>query len=292
MVLHDDEYALQQQKEKENELETNLAKEYGVSVEEYRAQKDLLDEAKQTINIDHDKRIRHEEKLDGITPDPPLDDRNEEGLTAATRVTGGIDHREMEDTVCILQSGQPLSDKRIERERQRFEEFKDQRREHHHEDTHDYQVIEAQLEQTEVEGSFIKVSQHIPSQHLGNGASAVKRQASQNSSSTPVYQNLPVKSSKPGYSPNTGHNVNNLYGTTERISHSPIPSERSPHSSLPFQPNSSNDPPAQDYSQFAIGSMVSVPTQRGDPIHGVVAWMGTLPDFPGLIAGVELVSHI
>ena len=41
--------------------------------------------------------------------------------------------------------------------------------------------------------------------------------------------------------------------------------------------------------------MVSVPTQRGDPLYGVVMWIGTLPDFPeypGVITGVELVSHI
>ena len=51
-----------------------------------------------------------------------------------------------------------------------------------------------------------------------------------------------------------------------------------------------NDPPTQDPSQFAVGSMVSVPTKRGDPLHGVVMWIGTLPDFPGVVAGVELVS--
>ena len=195
MVLHADEYALQQQKEKENEYQTKLA---SVSVEEYRAQKDLLDE---TIIIDHDKRIGHDKNLDRIPPDAPLADQNEEGLTAATRVpvggdyrqmeesvylvnTGqpvnpkrielerqalkeykerrdttiqhkskeslvaGRDHREIEDSVYLLQTGQPTSDERIEWERKCLNKFKDQQREHHQHE--DYQVIEVQIEQTEV----------------------------------------------------------------------------------------------------------------------------------------------
>ena len=260
MVLHVNEYELQQQKQ--NEYETKLAKEYGLSVEEYRAQKDLLHEANKTINTDHDKRIGHDKNLDRIPPDPPLADQNEEGITAATRVpvggdcrqmeesvyliksgqpvnpnrvelerqalkeykeqrdptiqhkskeslvTGG-DHRKIKDSVYLLQTGQPFSDERIEWERKCLNKFKGEQREHQHED---FQVIEAQVEQTEVEGSYIKVSHHIFSQHLGNGAS--------------------------------------------------------------------------------VGSRGYLDTQRGDPIHGVVKWIGTLPGLPGLIAGVELVSHI
>ena len=113
-------------------METKLAKEFGVSVEEYHYQKDLLDEANKAINIDHDKRIGRDKNLDRVPPYPSLAD----------------------------------------------------------------------------------------------------------------------------------------------------------YSSLP----SIDCPPPQDPSQFAIGSMVSVPTQRGDPLHGVVMWIGTFPEFPGVIAGVQLVS--
>ena len=115
-------------------METKLAKELGVSVEEYRYQKDLLDEANKAINIDHDKRIGRDKNLDRVPPYPSLAD----------------------------------------------------------------------------------------------------------------------------------------------------------YSSLP----SIDCPPIQDPSQFAIGSRVSVPTQRGKDLYCVVMWIGTLPDFPGVIAGVELVSHI
>ena len=55
-------------------METKLAKEYGLSVEEYCAQKDLLAEANKTINIDHDKRIGRYKNLDRIPPDPSLAD--------------------------------------------------------------------------------------------------------------------------------------------------------------------------------------------------------------------------
>ena len=186
MVLHVNEYELQQQK-----YETKLAKEYGLSVEEYRAQKDLLHEANKTINTDHDKRIGHDKNLDRIPPDPPLADQNEEGVTAATRVPVRGDCRQMEESVYLTKSGQPINPKRVELERQALKEYKEQRdptiqckskeslvtgqpfsdertewerkclnkfkgeqREHHHHE--DYQVIEVQIEQTEVVEVLLK----------------------------------------------------------------------------------------------------------------------------------------
>ena len=285
MVLHDDEYALQQQKEKENELETKLAKEYGLSVEEYRAQKDLLDEANKAVNSDHDKRIGRDKNLDRIAPDPPLTDLNEEGLTAATRVPVEGDSRQMDESVYLVKIGQPVNPERVELERQALEGYNKQREHHshHHEDIHDYQMIEeGHLKEKEVEG-FIDISQSTSSQHSGNGASADRRQVLQQPSTNHDYQNLP------NITPNT---TLNFPGGAKRSSHSPIISDRSLYSSLPAQTILSNDLPAQDPSQFAIGSMISVPTQRGNPLHGVVMWIGTLPEFPGVIAGVELVSHI
>ena len=285
MVLHPDEYALQQQKQNQNQLETKLAKELGVSVEEYRAQKDLLAEANKAVNSDHDKRIGRETNLDRIPPDPPLADQNEEGLTAATRVPVGGDYRQMDESVYLVKTGQPVNPKRVELERQALEGYNKQRKhhDHHHEDIRDYHMIEeGHLKEKEIEG-FIDVSQSTSSQDSGNGASADRRQVLEQPSTNHDYQNLP------NLTPNS---TPNFPGGPKRSSHSPILSDRSPHSSLPAQTILSSDPPAQDHSQFAIGSMVSVPTQRGDPLHGVVMWIGTLPDFPGVIAGVELVSHI
>ncbi|XP_019849469.1 PREDICTED: ubiquitin carboxyl-terminal hydrolase CYLD-like [Amphimedon queenslandica] len=57
------------------------------------------------------------------------------------------------------------------------------------------------------------------------------------------------------------------------------------HSSADHYPlNHSSDP----HHQFTIGSMVRIDVQKGDPLYGVVKWIGTLPDYPGTIAGVEL----
>ena len=48
-------------------------------------------------------------------------------------------------------------------------------------------------------------------------------------------------------------------------------------------------PPLDPHHQFTIGSMVRVDVQRGDPLYGVVKWIGTVPDYPGTIAGLEMV---
>ena len=49
-------------------------------------------------------------------------------------------------------------------------------------------------------------------------------------------------------------------------------------------------PPTDPHRQFTIGSMVCVDVQKGEPLYGVLQWVGTVPDFTGTIAGVELVS--
>ena len=48
-------------------------------------------------------------------------------------------------------------------------------------------------------------------------------------------------------------------------------------------------PPTDPHHQFTIGSMVRIDVQRGEPLYGVLQWVGTVPDFTGTIAGVELV---
>ena len=49
-------------------------------------------------------------------------------------------------------------------------------------------------------------------------------------------------------------------------------------------------PPTDPHHQFTIGSMVCLDVQKGEPLYGVLQWVGTVPDFNGTIAGVELVS--
>ena len=51
-------------------------------------------------------------------------------------------------------------------------------------------------------------------------------------------------------------------------------------------------PPPDPHSQFTIGSMVCVDVQKGDSLYGVVKWIGTVPDCPRTIAGLELVISL
>ena len=66
------------------------------------------------------------------------------------------------------------------------------------------------------------------------------------------------------------------------------------HSHRPPDPPYPRDhyqgPLPDPHHQFTIGSMVCVDVQKGDPLYGVVKWIGTLPDYPRTIAGVELVN--
>ena len=64
-------------------------------------------------------------------------------------------------------------------------------------------------------------------------------------------------------------------------------SNYSPDPSYPRDPPPG--PPPDPHSQFTIGTMVCVDVQKGDPLYGVVKWIGTVPDYPGIIAGVEMV---
>ena len=255
-------------------------KDYGLSVDEYRAQHEILEQANKSRDMDHEGR-----RQEYIPPDPSIGD---EEVLAAGR--GKLDQ-----SIYMLGTGQYFPEERIERERQALEEFKEQQgghQQHHHEEiTHGYQVIkEGQLEEKELKG-FIQISQFTSSQLSGNGVSADRKQTSQEPSTTPLYQNLiPSQTSgKTNFSKSTPPNLNNPPGRAERC---PSPSERLPNLNLPSQPTPSSGPPTQDPSQFAIGSMVYLPTQRGEGLQGVVMWIGTLPEIDGLVAGVELVSHI
>ena len=79
------------------------------------------------------------------------------------------------------------------------------------------------------------------------------------------------------------------------LNHSPHSSRRppSPHSP-PCDPPPPSDPvpfpPTDPHHQFTIGSMVCLDVRKGEPLYGVLQWVGTVPDFNAVIAGVELVS--
>ena len=60
------------------------------------------------------------------------------------------------------------------------------------------------------------------------------------------------------------------------------------HSSYhcPLPPPDVSPPLTDLHHQLTIGSLVCV----GEPLYGVIQWIGTVPDFTGTIAGVELVE--
>ena len=49
--------------------------------------------------------------------------------------------------------------------------------------------------------------------------------------------------------------------------------------------------PAPDLSQITNGTLVEVRSFNGHPLYGTVKWLGTLPGYEGIYAGVELVSY-
>ena len=135
LVVHAKDYTQQQQID--NQQDVKIAKDYGLSVEEYRAQKEMLDQANRAQDIEHEKRI------DIMVPDPEIkgEYENEEQSVAGIGAKGGGQHtREVEESFYLVQTGQPVDPERIEQERQALEEF--QRAQHE-----DFQVIEeGQLE--------------------------------------------------------------------------------------------------------------------------------------------------
>ena len=147
LVVHAKDYTQQQQID--NQQDVKIAKDYGLSVEEYRAQHEMLEQANKNRDMDHEGRWQ-----EYTPPDPPIGD--EEVLAAGKG--------ELDQSIYIIGTVQPFNEERIERERQALEEFKGQQggqhQQHHHEEiTHDYQVIEkGQLEEKELEGSFIEFS--------------------------------------------------------------------------------------------------------------------------------------
>jgi ubiquitin thioesterase CYLD len=253
LVVRDYEYLEQRKKDDEIQYEQKVAKEYGLTVEEYRAQKEILDQANKERDVKHDQKANQQPF---IPPDPPIE---EEG-------TAGTGHGGVEDSVALVTSGQPVSDERMEEERKALERFNSQiDNQPPHPLYHEYEEIPSLIQQRVIEGS------------AGNGASA----GSSHGNPPAVYQNIPVneiQAIKHGRSPNMSNREN--YSSLPSILNDRQPSV--PVSSSPLN--------IED--QFAIGSMVVIPTQGGtDPLKGVVKWIGTLPEVPGLIAGVELVKY-
>ena len=111
LVVHVEQYIEQKKKEDETKYEKHIADTYGISLEEYRTQCKMLDEANQ-------KRDKEYDNKESITaPGPPLE--TEEHYVA----------RDFEETIKLVSTGRPVSEDRVEKQRKALEKFGEQKRE-------------------------------------------------------------------------------------------------------------------------------------------------------------------
>ena len=247
-------------------------------MEEYRTQKEPIKEA--------NRRDEHNSK-EPVFPDPPLE--TEEQGTAG----------DLEETIKLVSTGHPVSEDKIEKQRKALDEFEKREQKYFEEQKKlfdeiaeqnkketsqssddSYHVVEGGLGEREIENSFLKLYTKNSSQSTGNGASGHHQE--------PLYQNIPRNGVRHD-SPVLRRKTSNQSPMTRQRS---TPVDAHGHSSPPQQRYSSNVPPPINEDHFTIGSMVVIPTQYGEPLCGIIMWIGTVPGKPGLIAGVELVSNL
>ena len=269
-----------EKKDETTPSEKKLAAEFGMTVEEYRHQhKNYVDTAKQ--------EREHRQML----PDLKIGDENEENCIAGAGMMRGSKERDeqLTETIQAAQYAGPeaLRREQYEEERKGLEEMKSQhvQRQHHREQHHDnYQVIEGGRESI-VEGNYVQISPYTSPSEQDNERRGYKSRS----------PNLPAMAEGmrvPHQSKPSPRDQHYMKGEEEASFPSYLndglndpPPNRSPHSSCcPPSP-----PPTDPHHQFTIGSMVCVNVQKGGPLYGVIQWVGTVPDFNGIIAGVELV---
>ena len=292
MVVSVDEYALQQQRDnaaqsKEDiqlrsndaiQAEIKEAEEFGMTVAAYREQqKNYADLKRQAMEAKQ------------IPPDPPFED--EERLAV-----GGVlgQKGELTDTIQAIQIvAQGISKEQIKEERKVLSQIKSWHEERHHQENDYYQVIERGKESI-VEGNYVQILPYTSSSEQDDKkrgqppilpAMAEGMRVPHQSKPDQYYMkergegaSLPYDGSQdppPNCSPHSS-----------RPSPTPHPGTYPPTDPLPVHP----PPPTDPHHQFTIGSMVRVDMQSGQPLYGVIKWVGTVGDFPGIIAGLELVS--
>ena len=269
LVLHIDEYT--KQKQENNTTEVKEAKKWDLSVEEYRAQKEMLSKGNEGRDKDHKTRVDFPDNQHNI----------EEKCT-----TGG----KPEDSFPAMGPGdsvtQVLGEDTIRLQREEYERVQ---REHKRRYSEDIEVIEGGFRMNEVEDSYVDISPYP----------AISSQSPDNRHNEGQQFSLP---SKPHQSQNPspssqGHIYANINNPDPGKRHSPSVHHHDPSSSQQRSgdPGSSSQRPVGDMdhalSRFTIGTMVQVRSQTGVPIPGIIQWIGTLPDHNGVYGGVELVSN-
>ena len=272
LVLHIDEYT--KQKQENNTYEVQEAKKWTISIEEYRAQNEMMSKGNESrdkefntrVNLPENQQINEENLAVGGKPDDPM--RLGESIT---QIVGEDNIREQQEEY-----------KRIQRENKRRK-------------SEDFEVIGGGLMMNHIEDTYVFVSPYstISSQLQDNPTSALNRPNEGQQFSLP---SNPHQSQNQAPS-SQGHIYANINNPDPGQHHSPSVHHHDPSSSQQRSgdPGSSSQRPVGDMdhalSRFTIGTMVQVRSQTGVPIHGMIQWIGTLPDHNGLYAGVELVSN-
>ena len=298
MVVSVDEYALQQQKDnavrsQEDiqlrsddaiQSEIKAAKAVGMTVAAYREQ--------QKNYADLTRRAMENKRN---PPDPPIED--EERLAVGGEGLG--QKEELTDTIQAIQVvSQGASKEQIEEQRKALSQMKSWHEQRHHQENDHYQVIEGGKESI-VEDGYVQIDPYTSSSEQDDerrgqtpnlSAMAEGMRVPHQSKSSPRDQHYMKGgdgTSLPSYFNDGSHDHPNHSPHSSHRRPSPTPRDTHPPADpLPVYPLSSTDP----HHQFTIGSMVCVDMQKGQPLYGVIKWMGTVTDFPGTIAGVELVS--
>ena len=291
MVLKADEYA--KQKHENNTLEAQEAKKWGMSVDEYREQMEMMRKAKDGKQKELDGRANQNPKPE------EQQTRNEEGGAAGTG-----DYMYLQDDPLPLLGPdesvrQAFPKERIKQEREELEKMKIERdfKRQHSKDQEHYQVIEG-VNVREIENGFVRLTTHngVSSQYSADQQpSAADRRREEHPAST----TSPSKGRKrdgtshpPHYHPNEGppnyppqyDHGNNRY---QPGAHQPQELSLYPSGGDPAQPAAPSDP-----SNFTLGTLVQIESHEGKPLYGTIRWMGALPGYDGCYAGVELVSSL
>ena len=264
LVLHANDYAMQKQKDHALQWEAEEAKKYGLSLEEYRSQKEYLEKA---------NRDKEREKEKSHNQQAGMELEEEGGSAGVGNIANRKNENEFTESMMHIQTGQPLSNQRRQEEERAYEAAK-QRNQHDDHDRSDFEFIKGG-EVSNVDDNYL---------HVGSYYAAP--QDSDNHQLRAIHEGRRFPESS---SPKAHHN-SEMEGKDYRS----LPSS---HNAEPPHPPSANLPPPNDlppspdpHHQFTIGSMVCVNVQKGEPLYGVLQWVGPVPDFTGAIAGVELVS--
>ena len=273
LVLYPDEY--DKHKQESNTFEAQEAKKWGLGVHEYREQIDEFKKRESERQKDFaEKRKKHEKQHE----------KNEE--------TGVAGIGDLQDSMPPLDPNrgftEQFTEERIEQQKkeleriQRESEFKRQGSQ----DQDNYQVIEG--------GSIREVEDYIdvsPYHDVSSQYPPADDRLREQPSSLPSATMNDVNGN-PSHSSHHGQKFNPPHNSYQNVDGRQVPEG---HQLQQYSLNSSGVNPVfpdvpSDPSQFTAGTLVWVKAHNGNPYYGTVKWLGTLPDFQGIYAGVELVG--